>query len=80
MKLLRLNRLHWWKSHRPPKKLRGRWKLLQLPNLRRLQPLRRHPNQHRPHARADSRAYGSPHRRTHASPGGGNRSRHSGTG
>lgn len=33
-----------------------------------------------PHARADSRAYGSPHRRTHASPGGGNRSRHSGTG
>ena len=33
-----------------------------------------------PHARADSRAYGSPHRRAHASPGGGNRSRHSGTG
>lgn len=25
-----------------------RWKLLQLPNLRRQQPLRRHPNRHRP--------------------------------
>ena len=25
MKLLRLNRLHWWKSHRPPKKLRSRY-------------------------------------------------------
>ena len=48
MKLLRLNRLHLWKSHRPPKKLRSRWKLLQLPNLRRQQPLRRHPNRHRP--------------------------------
>ena len=48
MKLLRLNRLHWWKSRRPPKKLRSRWKLLQLPNLRRQQPLSRHPNRHRP--------------------------------
>ena len=48
MKLLRLNRLHLWKSHRPPKRLRSRWKLLQLPNLRRQQPLRRHPNRHRP--------------------------------
>ncbi len=26
--------------------------------------LSRHPNRHRPHARADSRAYGSPRRRT----------------
>ena len=43
MKLLRLNRLHWWKSHRPPKKMRSRWKLLQPPNLRKLQPLCRHP-------------------------------------
>lgn len=31
-----------------PKKLRSRWKLLQLPNLRRQQPLSRHPNRHRP--------------------------------
>ncbi len=80
MKLLRLNRLHWWKSHRPPKKLRSRWKLLQLPNLRRQQPLADTRTDTGPHARADNRAYGSPHRRTHASPGGGNRSRHSGTG
>ena len=36
------------KSHRPPKKMRSRWKLLQPPNLRKLQPLCRHPNRHRP--------------------------------